>query len=156
MRIIFYLADFLKTSSPRGSLSDGSTGLLQDKREEPGHIGVLQQRVLLLIKENQVSQINFALFYVWEDARVGAHWNHSIDKHLSCLGPVSSPILSPLRVHGWGVAAGAEGLAAGHPFVSILSFLRAHCRGGCSGLMAAISFVYWNGRQRFSFTYWWS
>ena len=28
-------------------------------------------------------------FYVWEDARVRAHWNHSFHMHLSCSGPVS-------------------------------------------------------------------
>ena len=33
--------------------------------------------------------MNWALFCVWEDARVGAHWNHSFDMHLSYLGPVS-------------------------------------------------------------------
>ena len=32
---------------------------------------------------------NSELFYVWEDARVWAHWNHSSNVHLSCLGPVS-------------------------------------------------------------------
>ena len=29
------------------------------------------------------------LSYVWEDARVWAHWNHSFDMHLRYLGPVS-------------------------------------------------------------------
>ena len=29
------------------------------------------------------------LFYAREDARVWAHWNHSLDMHLSYLGPVS-------------------------------------------------------------------
>ena len=28
-------------------------------------------------------------FYVWEDVRVRAHWNHSFHRHLSCSGPVS-------------------------------------------------------------------
>ena len=31
---------------------------------------------------------NLALFYVWEDVRVWAHWNHSFHIHQSCLGPV--------------------------------------------------------------------
>ena len=26
------------------------------------------------------------LFYVWEDVREWAHWNDSLDMHLSCLG----------------------------------------------------------------------
>ena len=40
-----------------------------------------------------------------------------------------------------GAAAMAEGVAA-RSFVSILSSLRAHHQGSCSGLMAATSFVY--------------
>ena len=28
-------------------------------------------------------------FHVWEDARVWAHWNYSLDTHLHYLGPVS-------------------------------------------------------------------
>lgn len=37
------------------------------------------------------------LFYVWEDARPLAHWNHSFNMHLNCLGPVScfSPFWIP-------------------------------------------------------------
>ena len=30
-----------------------------------------------------------ALFYVWEDARILAYWNHSLGMHISYLGPVS-------------------------------------------------------------------
>ena len=37
---------------------------------------------------------NLALFYVWENARVWAHWNHSLDMHLSYLGPVSCILIS--------------------------------------------------------------
>ena len=33
--------------------------------------------------------MNWALLYVWEHRRVWAHWNHSFDKHLTCLGPAS-------------------------------------------------------------------
>ena len=43
------------------------------------------------------------------------------------------PVLSPLRVHHCRMAAVAEGLAVGSPFVSILSSLRAHHRGSGSG-----------------------
>ena len=32
---------------------------------------------------------NLELFYIWEDSRVWAHWNHSFDMYLSYLGPVS-------------------------------------------------------------------
>ena len=45
--------------------------------------------------------MNLALFYVWEDARIWAHLNHSFDRHLSYLGPVILffSILNPRRVH---------------------------------------------------------
>ena len=54
------------------------------------------------------------LFYVWEDARVWAHWNHSFDMHLSYLGPVScsfpSWVLSGCTIgdgnSGWGLGEG--------------------------------------------------
>ena len=42
--------------------------------------------------------MNLVLFYVWEDARVWAHWNHSLDMHLNYLGPVSC--FSPSSVLG--------------------------------------------------------
>ena len=61
LRIIFYLADFLRTSSLGSSLSDSSEGLFKEVREESGF---LQQKAdsryikrLLLIKENQISQV---------------------------------------------------------------------------------------------------
>ena len=70
----------------------------EEVREKPEYIGVLQQRpgsqnikMLLLVKENQVSQIKeFSAFlsYIWEDATVWAQWNHSFDWHFSYLGPV--------------------------------------------------------------------
>ena len=46
---------------------------------------------------------NVALFFVWEDARVWAHWNHSFHMHLSYLGPVSCifHILSTSRCREW-------------------------------------------------------
>ena len=48
--------------------------------------------------------MNLVLFYVWEDAKVWAHWNHSFGIYLSYLGPVSCVFssLSLLRVHHWG------------------------------------------------------
>ena len=70
----------------------------EEIKEEPGYIGVLQQRpgsqnikISLLVKENQVSQIkefSASLLYMWEDAKVWAQWNHSFAMHLSHLGPV--------------------------------------------------------------------
>lgn len=42
------------------------------------------------MKENWTFKlVNVVLFCVWEDARVGAHGNHSFDVHLSSLGPAS-------------------------------------------------------------------
>ena len=71
--------------------------------------------------------MTLALFYVWDDARVWAHWNHAFDMHLSCLGPVSC---------------------------SFQSWVPSECasRGGCHTSVAATSFIYWYGRQHFSFT----
>jgi len=51
--------------------------------------GSLIKRILL-IQENQISQVKeCSTFYVWEDARVWAHWNHSLHMPLRYLGPVS-------------------------------------------------------------------
>ena len=45
---------------------------------------------LSLIKEYQILMLrNLVLFYIWEEARVLAHWNHSFDMHLSYLEPTS-------------------------------------------------------------------
>ena len=45
---------------------------------------------MLLIKENQTSQVNeFSTFSVWEDAGVWAHCNCSLDVHLNYLRLVS-------------------------------------------------------------------
>ena len=53
---------------------------------ELGYIGVLQQwvssgniRRLVLKKIRNPNVRNLALFYVWEDVKVWAHWNHSFD-----------------------------------------------------------------------------
>ena len=55
--------------------------------------------------------MNWALFYVWEDARVWAQWKHSFDVHLNYLGPVSY-FLHPesLQSAQLGVAAVTDGL----------------------------------------------
>ena len=43
-----------------------------------------------MVKENQSFElVNIVLFCVWEDMRIWAHWNHSLDLHLNCLGPVA-------------------------------------------------------------------
>ena len=61
---MFYLADFLRTSSPGAASQMALTDCSKEVREEPGYIGVFQQssgsqniKRLLLIKENQTSQV---------------------------------------------------------------------------------------------------
>ena len=62
VRVLFYLADFLRTSSLGDNLSGSSERLIQSgKGGEPVYIGVLQQRPGSqniknhpLIKENQI------------------------------------------------------------------------------------------------------
>ena len=63
-------------------------------------------------------------FYVWEAASVRAHWHPSFDMHLSYLGPVS-----------------------------VFSRTLGEEEGGlwCTSWMAVTFFVYWYGRQYFSF-----
>ena len=62
--------------------------------------------------------MNLAFLYVWEDAEVWAHWNHSFDIHLSYLGQhsVFSHPESPQKL--WQVAAVAGGLMVGILFLS--------------------------------------
>ena len=64
-----------------------------------GRAGSLNVKILLLIKENQITQAKkFSIFLCM--ARVWAHWNHSFDMHLSHLGPVFCfHILNFLRAH---------------------------------------------------------
>ena len=47
-----------------------------------------------LKKNIHLKLVNLALFYVWEDARVWAQWNHSFDMYLSYPGPVSYILIS--------------------------------------------------------------
>ena len=62
---MFYSAGIFRTSSPGGSISSNPERTAPRRRSgEPGYIGVLQQRAgslnikrLLLVKENQISQI---------------------------------------------------------------------------------------------------
>ena len=96
--------------------------------------------------------MDLVLFFVWENARVWVHWNHSFDMHLSYLGPVSCSFPSWVPsgcTTGDGTVA--EGLAA--PWFS--SWVPS---GPLSGqvmtdrLMATASFGWWYGRPHFSFT----
>ena len=93
------------------------------------------------------------LFYIWEEARVLAHWNHSFDMHLSYLGPVSCAF-SAWVPSGCltGMAVVTEGLAVGSRFVPMLICLRPHHLVWLKQLNGCNTFVYWYGRQHFSFT----
>ena len=79
------------------SISHSSEGWLQRGKGEPGYLRVSATKIrqselekLLLIKENQISQVReFSAFYVWENTRVWAHLSHFFDVHLSSLGPAS-------------------------------------------------------------------
>ena len=111
--------------------------------EEPGYIKVLQRmaghlnvKIVLLIKETRYIRLrSLALLYVWEDARVWAHWNHSFDLHFSYLGPVSWVFTSWVS-SGLTVGSGYRLMAARcQVCFSCLSSLRAHklsIHGGCS------------------------
>ena len=95
------------------------------------------KRLLLIKKKNRhYKLLNSALFSIWEEARVWADWNHSLDGHLCSLGPV--PCSSPSWVPSGctvRVAAVAEGMVVSSPFIAILASLRAHPQG-CYNMMA--------------------
>ena len=69
----------------------------KDVREEPGFIGVFvtktrsleHQKVTVNERIRYLKLSNLALFCLWEEAWVRAHWNHSFDMHLGYLLPVS-------------------------------------------------------------------
>ena len=62
--------------------------------------------------------MQFALFYVWEVARVWAHWIHSFVTHLNFIRPAFCFSLSWIP-SGCIVDFSSWGLAASSPFVSI-------------------------------------
>ena len=67
------------------------------------------------------------LFYVWKDARVRAHWNHSFHMHLTCLGPVSCFHILSFHSSGLTLVGDCSLMAAREPiFFSFLSSLRVH------------------------------
>ena len=139
---------------PGDRLSDNSEGLLWR-----GKRGVRRYRSFCnkdwvvqtskraqLVKEKRISQVNefntFPCMIRYESGLIEiihlictlAIWNQH---------PIFFPSLVPLRCtlesscSGWGLI---DGLAMGWG------------EGGCSGLIAATSFVYWYGKQYFSFT----
>ena len=96
--VMFHLVGTFRTLSPGDSNSSNpGRGAPRTWGKEPGYREVLQPKadslnikILLLIKGSQITQVKeFSTFYVWENARVWAHWNHSFDMLLSCLGPIS-------------------------------------------------------------------
>ena len=97
--------------------------------------------------------MNLVLFYVWEDPRHRAPWNHSLDTHPSCLGPVpwaSHPEGSRME----GVAAVCRLLDGRYSWFpswvpsGLTSSLHHHM--WLQLLRAVTAFVYWYGRQYFS------
>ena len=80
---MFYSVGMFRMSNPTNSISSNpERRALGRRREELGHIEVLQQRAgslnmeILLLKKTRYFRLrNFVFFCVWEDARVWAHWN---------------------------------------------------------------------------------
>ena len=118
------------------------------------YIGVFQWKAgsqdisrLLLIKKTRNPKLrNLALFYVWEDAKIWAPWNHSFDMHsvisVSC-------VFTSWASSGITLQSGCSLVADRWEifFVSFPSSLRAHRLTLGGGYMAAIlmimiSFVY--------------
>ena len=89
-------------------------------------IGVWTSKDYPLLKKVICLKVrNLALFYVWEDARLWAHWNHSFDMHLTYLGPISSVFISWVST-GLTTGSGYSLMATRwQVFFSFLSFLRA-------------------------------
>ena len=98
---MFYLGTLLRAIAQRISLSDSSEGLFQRGKGwdrihrhfcwKKEHI-VEHQKVTANLhtkKPRHFKLMILLLFYIWEDARVWAHWNYYFDLHLNYLGPVS-------------------------------------------------------------------
>ena len=135
---MFYLADKTEDLSLGCSLSDGSDGLLQTGKGKPGHSGDLQQKPgirnikrLLLIKENQTSQVKeFSAFLCMGRCQSLGSLKSSLWFAPQLPG---AAFLHPGSLQGteFGAASVAESLAVCSLFVSILSPLRGHCWGSC-------------------------
>ena len=71
----------------------GRVWLYRNSQQRAGSLNIKS----IFVNENQNLRLREgALFYIWEDERVIAHWNHSFHMHLSYLGPVSCicPVLT--------------------------------------------------------------
>ena len=107
------------------------------------------------------------LFWVWEDARVWAHWNCSLDGHLDCLRPVPqaqnascvSSMLNFLRAHRWWADAMADclvliepGLGGSIPcaHVDVMPFLHLlYLMSVFEGSFSSWGITYWMKRKLF-------
>jgi len=71
------------------------------------------------VTKNWTRLSDWTTTYVWEEARVWAHWDHSFHMYLNCLGLVSSfsPSWIPFGCTVWGCCK-AHGLMAATSFVS--------------------------------------
>ena len=98
-----------RTSSREDTVSNDPERIaLRRWGEESCYIEVLQQRAsswnikkrLLLFKTRYPKLRDFALFYVWEDAGVWAHWNHSFQMYFSYMEPLSGVSRLPRWLSG--------------------------------------------------------
>ena len=136
---------------PGGSISDAPRNCSEKTRGEPAG---LQPMELPRIGHDWATSTH--TLRLWRCKSLGS-LKSSCDRHLAipaCVLLFSTP--NPLRAHSraWeslqGLRAWQLAACLSPSFVSILSSLRA----GCSGLMAAASFVYWFGNNIFSLTPW--
>ena len=100
---MFYSLDFLRTSSLGGGLSDCSDRLLWRGKAgarvyrsfcDKDQVAGISKDYCSFKKTRHLKFKNSVLVYVWEDARLWVHWNHTFDVHLSSLWPASCSFLS--------------------------------------------------------------
>ena len=120
---IFYLVDFLRTSTPGGSLSDSSEGWFwRGKGGTRIYRSFSNKNQVVGTSKDYCSLNKTRYLKLMSFVRVWAHWNHSFDMHLSYLGPIPYPF--PSRMPSGCTLRGrsiAEGLAVDSPSVSVLS-----------------------------------
>ena len=158
MRIVFDLVDKTEDLSPGHSLS-ALRECSEEARGEPGYIGVFATRPgsrnikrLLLIKENQISQVKeFSAFLSLARCKSLG----SLKSFLRYAPQLSGAtilcffILSLRRVRGWGWLPWLRAWQWAAHLSSSWVPLGLRVQGSCSGKMSATSFVYWYGRQHF-------
>ena len=101
-----------------------------------------------LKRTRHLKLMNLVLFYIWEDAKLWAHWDYSFDKHFGYLGPVSCAF-SFWVSSGCTVGGCLQWLMAASCFYPEFPQGSPSGQLQCEGLMATTSFVYWYGRQHF-------